>query len=832
MTIRNLASLFEPASVALVETGSESHSVTSIVARNLIDAGFKGKILPVTSKSKVIEGLQCYPDIAGLPTPPELAVVTGPLDSIPAQITELGRRGAKAVAIVNVGLIHCESGEQRENLRKSMLDAAKPHLLRIAGPGSTGVMAPGPGLNAGIAHIQPLKGDIAFVTQSAAVLSSVLDWAVSHSIGFSHLVSLGDMIDVDFGDMLDYLAGDPSAKAILLYIESVTNARKFMSAARAASRVKPVIVLKGGRYAEAVRVAPIRAEDPSLDDAIYHAVFRRAGMLRAHDIQDLFDAAETLARSKPFGGDRLAILTNGGGMGVLATDAILSEGGRLAELSSDSVARLDELLPRVATRKNPVDILADAPGKRYADALEALLADKGVDAALVLYCPNVNASGAEAARAVIDAVKKSGVRGKSQRLLTCWLGGGTSAAARGLFAENGIPTYGTPNEAVRGFMQVARFRRNQEMLMETPPTIPDSFIPDTGAARRAVDQAFSDNRSYLSGAEVRALLRAYGIPIVDEQAAADCSRPLNEATAQVQLIIRVMDGGQFGPMILFGHGGPAADLVRDRALALPPLNLSLARDLIARTRIFRLMEGAHGLPAPDIGSVALTLAQVSQMICDIADIAELTINPLVAGPEGVMALDARVRIAGAGIPAAHRLAIRPYPKELEEEITLPDGQKLLLRPIRPEDEPALYALFSMLSPEEIRLRFLSPMKMLPRTLAARLTQIDYDREMALMLFGKNAVGASELYGGIRIIADPDNERAEFAILLRRDMTGSGLGPMLMRRIIDYAKSRGTGEIYGDVLADNRAMLRLCQAFGFNVKRTPDDPGVLYVTLKL
>jgi acetyltransferase len=897
MTVRNLNFMFNPTAVALVGASQKPGSIGAVLARNLVSAGFTGEIFPVNPKYKTIEGLPAYPDVKSLPEAPDLAVIATPPGSVPELIAEFGKRGTRAAVVITAGF--GEGGSEKgEKLCAQMLDSARLHLLRIVGPNCLGIMVPGVGLNASFGHVQPLRGKIAFVAQSGAVQTSVLDWATSKGIGFSHFVSVGDMSDVDFGDMLDYLTADYSAKAILLYIEAVTHARKFMSAARAAARVKPVIVVKAGRHLEGARAAASHTGALAGADAVYDAAFRRAGMLRVMDMQALFDAVETLAMANRFSGDRLAILTNGGGVGVLATDVLIDKKGRLAELSSETMARLNSVLPRTWSHNNPVDIIGDAPPGRYIDALKALLEDKGVDAILVINCPTAVASSTEAARAVVDTLKESGSKADSRGLFTSWLGMDSAREARRIFTDNRIPTYETPAEAVRGFMQIVRYRRSQETLMETPPNIPEVFEPETEKARGIVGKALSEDRVWLTETEAKAVLAAYKIPVVrtyeaaTTEQAADIAARLGEPvalkilspdithksdvggvaldlaseesvkkTAQGmlerireilpearisgftvqpmiqrpnahELIIGISDDVQFGPVILFGQGGTAVEIIGDKAIALPPLNMHLAREVMTNTRVYRLLEGYRGRPAADLDSISMTLVKVSQLVSDIGDIAELDINPLLADEQGVLALDARIKVVKSDLPATERLAIRPYPKELEEILTLPDGQTLLLRPIRPEDEPALQALFSRLSMEEIRLRFLHPMKVLPHNLAARLTQIDYDREMALVLCEPTAQKKTGLYGGVRFTAEPDDKRAEFAVLLRRDMTGMGLGPMLMRRIIDYAKNRGIGELFGEVLAENKSMLRLCKAFGFTQRRDPDEPGVMLVSLRL
>ena len=844
MTIRNLNCMFNPSSVALVGASQKPGSIGAVLVRNLVSAGFKGDIFFVSPKDSTIEGLPTYPDLDSLPKTPDLAVIATPPETVPLLIEKLGSLGTRSAVVITAGF-HEGDSKEGQRLCHQMLDSARPHLLRIMGPDCPGIMVPGMGLNAGLGHVQPLKGNIAFVTQSGAVQATVLDWATSRGIGFSHIVSMGDMSDVDFGDMLDYLATDFKTKAILLYIETVTHVRKFMSAARAAARMKPVVVVKPGRHLEGARALASHTGTLTGADEAYNAAFERAGMLRVADMQALFDAVETLAMSHPFPGDRLAILTNSGGMGLMAADVLIDKKGRLAELSPETISRLTSLLPAAWSHNNPVDIGGDANPNRHIDTINVLLEDEGVDALLILNCPSAVSSSTDIAQAVVNTLKESGSKATSRGIFTCWLGKDSAREARKILAENRIPTYETPAEAVRGFMQMVRYRMSQKMLRETPANIPEDFEPETDTALEIIHNALSQGRVWLTGPEAKAVLSAYKIPVVQT-----CEEPVPAQPAEIadrmgesfppmvhrpnarELIIGVRNDVQFGPVILFGHGGAAAEIIQDKAIALPPLNMQLAGEVMRRTHVYRLLEGYCGKPAADLDSIALTLVKVSQLVSDISDIAELDINPLLADEQGVLALDVRIKVVKSHLSAAQRLAICPYPKALEEVITLPDGQTLLLRPIRPEDEPAFQRLFSRLTNEEIRLRFLHAMHYLSHEMAAFLTQIDYDREMALILCEPTAQKEPEMYGVVRLSADPDNAHAEFDILIRNDMTGIGLGPMLMRRIIDYARNRSIGEIFGEVLAENRPMLRLCEAFGFKKRRDPEDPGVMIVSLIL
>jgi len=892
MTIRNLDLLFRPASIALIGASTRAASVGAVLAHNIFHGEFAGPILPVNPKHRVLQGVWTYPDVASLPITPDLAVIATPPDTVPGVVAALGARGTRAAVVITAGF--AEAAGAGAALQQAMLDAARPHNLRIVGPNCLGILVPGIGLNASFAHIAPQPGRLAFVTQSGAIVTAILDWAQGRGIGFSCLVSLGDMADVDFGDMLDYLANDRDTQAILLYIEAVRDGRKFMSAARAAARVKPVIVVKAGRHPAGARAAASHTGALAGADAVYDAAFRRAGMLRVHTLEELFDAAETLAmRCRPRG-DRLTVLTNGGGMGVLAADAAVAAGARLADLSEATLAGLDGVLPATWSHGNPVDIVGDATGSRYAAALDVLAHEKASDAVLVLNCPTAIASSTDAARAVIDTA----ARVPALALLTSWVGDAAVAEARALFAAHQVPTYDTPEQAVRALMHMVSYRRNQESLMETPPSVPEEFAPDAQQSRAVLERALAEGRAWLTEPEAKELLSAYGIPVVttqlarspDEAAALaarlggpvvlkvvspdiahksdvggvvlDLSGPVAvHAAAQAmqerilaarpearitglsvqpmvrrpgarELLIGATEDPQFGPVILFGHGGTAAEVVRDDALALPPLNMRLAHEVMSRTRILDLLQGVRGAAPANLDAIALTLIRVAQLVIDHAQIKELDINPLLADEYGVVALDARIRVAHDNRSGADRLAIRPYPKELEEEIPLGDGRTLLLRPIRPEDEPSLQAAFANMTAEEIRLRFLVPVKTLSHVAAVRFTQIDYDREMGLILTEPGIPGRTPIYGVVNIIADPDNERAEYAIIVRHDMTALGLGIYLMRRIIDYARARGIREIYGDVLHENRQMLRLCSVLGFAESRVPDEPTLVRVTLRL
>ena len=892
MSVRNLDKLFNARSVALIGATPRPGSVGALVARNLRRAGFGGELMLVNPHHDRIDGLTVYPDVASLPRAPDLAVIVTPPETVPSLIGELGERGTRAAVIITAGF--GELGAQGRLLQQAALDTARPYLLRIIGPNCVGVMVPRLGLDATFSHLAAPTGDIAFLSQSGAMITAMLDWAVPRGIGFSHVVSMGDMADVDFGDMLDYLAAAQHTRAILLYVESVTHGRKFMSAARAAARLKPVLVLKAGRSQAGARAASSHTGALAGADAVYEAAFRRAGMLRVGTMAELFDAAETLALTREQVGERLAILTNGGGAGVLATDALAAAGGQLATLSEQTIADLNHLLPVTWSHGNPVDIIGDAPGKRYADALAALIRDPEVDAILVLNCPTALAQPAEAARAVTEAIATAGpeaVRGRN--IITAWLGEHSARAARQLFAETRIATYETPDSAVTAFLHRVHYRRNQQLLMETPAARSDTFVPDAAAARRVLATALGAGKLWLDPEEMGAILAAYGIPIVasylaegPDQAASlaekvgfpialkilspdithksdvggvalnlgHADRVRAEAAAMVErvraarpaarldgflvqpmvsrhgateLLVGLVEDSIFGPLVAFGQGGTAVEVVHDSSLELPPLNELLTRQLMGRTRVWQLLRGYRGKPPAKIETVVEVLIRLGQLAADHPEIRELDINPFLVDSAGVIALDARVRVAQPDSAGPSRLAIAPYPQELESVERLRDGTVLRMRPLRPEDEPMLVDLAAHMSREDLRLRFFATVPGLTHTVAARLSQLDYDRELGLV-----AEHDGVALGVAHFFADPDKLRAEYAVAVRSDWKGRGVGFALMTRLIEIARQCSIGELTGEVLLENEPMLQMCKELGFGITAHPNERSIVLVGKRL
>ena len=896
MTIRNLDRAFNPSSVALIGASPRQDSVGSTVWRNLRQGGFTGPVWPVNPKYTAIDEAPCFRDVSALPEAPDLAVIVTPAGTVPGLISELAAKGTRAAIVLSAGI------DKASGLRQAMLDAARPACFRIIGPNCLGLFLPHIGLNASFAHLAPAKGKLALLSQSGAVASAILDWAAARNVGFSHIVSMGDMADVDVGDLLDFLAGDGTSRAILMYLETVPHPRKFLSAARSAARVKPVVVIKAGRNAAAAKAAATHTGALAGNDDVADAAFRRAGLLRVADLEELFDAAETLTRLNGFAGDRLAIVTNGGGAGVLAVDGLMDLGGTLAELSPETIARLNAALPSTWSRANPVDIIGDAGAERYGAAVEAVLDDPAADALLVMNCPTALASSSDAARAVIDVVTQRRQQHRPLKpVLTNWLGESTAGRARALFAEANIATYDSPHDAVRSFAYRRNHAKALEALMRTPPSLPRDFAVDASAARRAMAGAEAAKRGLLTEAEAKHVLAAYGIPVarteIAQDAAAvgkiaaellrttdavavkvlsedishksdvggvaldlisadDARRAAEEIAAKVaracpdariqgftvqdmirrlhahELIVGVADDPIFGPTILFGAGGTAVEVIRDTAVALPPLDLKLARDLIAETRVAKLLAGYRDRAPADLDAIAMTLVRICQLITDLPFITEIDINPLLADDKGVIALDARIKAdwsyAGLGAPNP-RFAIRPYPNNWEKEVVTASGQRLLLKPIQPTDEAQYRSFIAAITPEDWRLRFFAPAKNVSQTFIARFTQIDYARSMAFIAVLPDT---GDILGVSRLIADPDYVKGEYAVLVRSDLKGQGIGWALMQHLIAYAKAEGLTVLEGEVLAENTQMLGMCRQLGFEVRSDPDDYGLCHVTLPL
>jgi acetyltransferase len=895
MSTFGLERVFAPRTLALVGGSTRPSSLGAKVAQNLAKGGFAGEVAVVNPNHNVVDGFNTSPSLSSLPSVPDLIVITAPAPAIPAIIEEAGLLGVAGAVIISSGLGHGE-GSFGEAVRQT----ARVHKVRIIGPNCLGIMFPRAGLNASFAAHQPGDGPLALVSQSGALAAAMVEWGVERKVGFSGIVSIGDQLDVDIADLLDYFALDDRTRAILLYVEAITDARKFMSAARAAARLKPVVVVKSGRMSQGAKAAATHTGALAGSDAVYDAAFRRAGLLRVFDLRELFDCAELLGQSRAPAGKNLTILTNGGGLGILAVDRLAELGGSATPLVPEIKAKLDAVLPPTWSKANPVDIGGDADAARYVAALDVLLADGKGDAVLVMNVETAVAPSTEIAHAIAGRVTDYRTRMgiSSKPVLSAWVGNDRLAAP--IFEQASIPHFPTEDDAVRAFMHLVRHREAIDALMATPPNLSSLFTPNVVAARTVIKTALAEGRSWLDPVEIAALFAAYEIPMVPTLAASDpedavakaapflakglpvaakirsrdithksdiggvmlslsSKESVRDAAAEImararrarpdariegvtiqpmiarratrELILGLADDPTFGPVVVFGHGGTAVEIMKDKALALPPLDMNLAHDLVGRTAVARLLQAYRDVPAVPPDAVPLTLVKLSQMAADLPEISGLDINPLMADGDGLLALDARVaiKVPEKLFAGRTRLAIRPYPAEWERQLQLPNGLTFNVRPMRPEDEPAITAFLARVSREDLRLRFFHTMKEFSHSFVARLTQLDYARAMA---FVATDAASGEIFGAVRLHSDSRYETAEYAILLRSDFKGKGLGWALMQLLIDYAKNEGLKSLSGVVLHENMTMLAMCRELGFDIKGDPRDASVVIVTLDL
>ncbi len=880
MTIRNLDRLFAPESIAVLGAlSSPEDDSARILVRNLKAANFRGLIMPVSTHAVDIEGVPAHSDINALPTAPELAVFTKSGPETPEIIERLGRFGTRGVILADRTDAPPDP-ERREQARERVLAIARQNDMRVLGPAGLGLIVPGHGLNASFSDTTPLPGSAALVTQSSGVFRAALEWATARSLGFSHLISLGAAIDVSFGDVLDFLAGDYKARAILLYLEQVRDPRRFLSAARRAARTKPVIVYK-----------PESSSRDKASDAVYDAAFRRAGVLRVHRLTDLLNSVETLTLAKPPSRDRLAIVANSRSLGLAALDTLNHGGGTLAQFSPETQEALSAMFGRFVKVENPLDLGDYATAEVFRRTLETLADDGQVSGVLLICGPGALGSNADVADVLISLRS----RFKRKLLISCWPGSMSGIGIRRRLREASIPSYEDPGEAVREYLALVQYKSRQRLLTETPKSIPEHFSPDHERAHSIIQRVVDSGREWLNEREAMELLAAYKAPVVetywadDPTAAADIARNLQwpialklvtpdvssksevggvalglaepdevslEAAEMIERLRKVQpsarvsgfviqpmvpregsfelkagfeSGGEFGPVIYFGHGGTEAEVIDDQAYGLPPLNMHLARELMSRTRVFGMLDG-NLVRRADVEALALTLVKLSQLVVDCPAIEQLDINPLWSNADRLVLLDARVRVSNPHKAQTRRLAIRPYPKHLEETIVVAAVGELILRPLLPEDEPELQAFNERCDPEDLRLRFFQPMRHLSHEMAARLTQLDYERDMALALARPGPAGESAIHAVVRMSSDPDERRAEYAIILERIIRGNGA--LLMQRMIGYARSRGLVELYGEVLRENKGMLRLNRALGFDIRTDPEDATIMCVTLRL
>jgi acetyltransferase len=893
MTRHALAPLLAPASVALVGATEREGALGRLVWQNLAAGGLRGALSAVNPKHKNVFDHPCFARLGELPKAPDLAVMVTPAQTIPGLIEEAGAAGVRAAVVMSSGF--GESGDAGRSLQAEALAAARRHGLRLLGPNCLGLMRTDCGLNATFSPVAALPGKLALVSQSGAICTAILDWARPAGVGFSSVVSLGAAADVDFGEVLDFLVSDPATDAILMYVEGIRDARRFISSLRTAARAKPVVALKVGRYATGSHAASSHTGALVGSDAVFDAALRRCGTVRVRTYTQLFSAARILASGRHATGERLAILTNGGGPGVLAADSAAENGVPLAKLADETISFLNQKLPPQWSGGNPIDIIGDAPPARFTDATSAALADPGVDALLVMYCPVAVTPPAAAAQAVVE-----GARGRGRKLvLAAWLGDINPSETRAWLEANDVPNFYTPENAVEAYSFLCAYQRNQVQLLQVPAALAraaHASAPDLAAARAIFDAALAAQRTTLTEHEAKALLRTFGLrvppsPVVATREAAVAAareigfpvalkvnspdithktevggvrlnlqdeamvagafdgiqRSVREARPDARIegavvqpmlryphmrevLIGVATDAVFGPVISFGTGGIAVEAVRDTAIALPPLNTVLAHELIDRTRVSRLLGAYRDVPAADRDALVALLLGVSDMVCALPWIREMDLNPVLAHPGGAAIADARVVIDLACLEAPPRyghMAIHPYPSELEGELRLRDGSRIAVRPMRPEDAELERRFFEALSERSRYQRFLNQMAHLPPSMLARFTQLDYDRELALVALAPDAGG---FIGVGRYAPNADGETAEFALTVADAWQCRGVGRALLERLCDCARAAGYGTLYGHILNANQDMLGLAKRLGFT--RSSSDGELVTVARAL
>jgi len=884
-----LDALFAPTSIAVIGATERAGSVGRTILWNLISNPFGGTVFPVNPDRHSVLGIKAYPSVAALPEPVDLAVVVTPASAVPGVIGECAEMGVKGAIIVSAGFR--ERGMAGAALEQQILVEARRGNIRLIGPNCLGVMRPMSGLNATFAGAMVRPGNVGFISQSGALCTAVIDWSLRENVGFSAFVSIGAMLDVGWGDLIDYLGDDPYTHSIVLYMESIGDAHAFLSAAREVALTKPIIVIKAGRTAAAAQAAASHTGALTGSDEVLDAAFRRCGVLRVRTIDDLFNMAEVLGKQPRPAGPRLTILTNAGGPGVLATDALISNGGTLAPLAPETIAALDRILPAHWSHANPIDILGDAEPDRYARAVEIAAQDPTSDGLLVILTPQAMTDPTQAAERLKPFAKLSG-----KPLLASWMGGAEVAAGEAILNRANIPTFAYPDAAARAFDDMWRYSYNLRGLYETPalPAHADEGAPDHVLAGQIVEAARAAGRTLLTEVESKRLLAAYGIPTVETQVATSVGEAVRCANAigypvvlklfsetithktdvggvrlnlanagavqrayrAIETAVRAKVGAehflgvtvqpmiasdgyelivgssldpQFGPVLLFGAGGQLVEVFQDRALALPPLTTTLARRMLEQTRIVTALKGVRGRAPVDLAALEALLVRFSQLVAEQRWITEVDINPLLATPDRLIALDARVVVYGPEMreDALPKLAIRPYPAQYMTPRTLKDGTPVTIRPIRPEDEPLMVAFHETLSEQSVYLRYFSPLKLSQRIAHERLTRIcfiDYDRQIALVVERHDPqTDERRILAVGRLIKLHRTNEAEFAILVSDQFQGQGLGTELLRRLIQVGRDEHLRRITADILPDNRAMQGICQQLGFQLHRSLNEP---------
>jgi len=885
MAIKKLDSIFRPKRIALVGVSNTPDSVGGITLRNLVGGGFNGVVYPVNPRREAVFGIPCYPDVKSLPKTPDLAVIMTTAETVPQLVRDCGEAGIHGVIIMSAGFK--EIGDNGKKLEEQVkAEKARFPDMRIVGPNCLGILVPGLNMNVSFAQTMPKKGHVAFISQSGALCTSVLDWAYESNIGFSNFVSIGNSMDVSFGDLIDYFGQDPNTKSIVLYVESIANARTFMSAARAFSREKPIIVYKSGRYPESAAAAASHTGAMASEDSVYDAVFRRAGLARVFEFGNIFDFTDLVGRKRIPKGNRLAIVTNAGGPGVMATDSLLSMGGSLVKLTEETMQKLNDYLPSFWSHGNPVDVLGDATPERFAKAAEIVLGDKEVDAVLVLLTPQAMTDPTATAQAIANMSKNT-----TKSIMTSWLGGAAMHEGIQILNQNGISNYPAPEQAIRAFMTLSDYSENQQILYETPREVPVSFQYDRNVLRQKYLTQVFPKAKVLNEDDSKMLVNDYGIdtthptPAANEDEAVKIAgekgypvvlkiyspdiihksdvggvalnieneemvratfrnmvktaaekRPeakIEGVTVQkmvdtrdgIELIVGTKKDPVFGTVMLVGMGGTTAELFKDQRLEFPPLNEHLARQMLKSLKLYPLLKGWRGDAPKNIDKLIEVLIRMSYLAADYPEIEELDINPLIVTPEDVIALDARIvvdeELLTNPVKEYSHLIMRPYPESLIKEATLRDGTPITLRPIRPEDEPMWLELLGSCSKESIYHRFRYDFYFDSHEVASQFCFIDYDREIAIVAEHEKEDGNKELIGVGRLIADPDVEIMEYAVLITDKWQKKELGLTLTSYCLEIAKARDIKKLAAETTRDNKPMISVFRKLNFKIRFNED-----------
>lgn len=888
--VHQLDKIFKPQSIAVIGASTRENTVGNSLFKNLIDSGYKGGLYPVNAKSKEVLGIPAFESIGAVPGSVDLAIIIVPAKFVPGVVEECGQAGVGGLLIISAGFQ--EAGEEGQAMVKQIVATSRRYGMRIVGPNCLGIINPMLGMNATFARRMALPGNIAFISQSGALCSSILDWACEQNVGFSHFVSIGSMVDIGFAELIDYFGMNQETSCILIYMESLTHARQFMSAARAFARTKPIIILKSGKSSDGTKAAMSHTGTLAGNDAAFDAAFKRAGCLRVERISQLFNCAQALSMQPRPVGNRLAIVTNAGGPGVLATDYLTTRGGQLAQLSEATIAKLNEALPAHWSHGNPVDVLGDASPTEYRKAVEACLADENVDGVLTILTTQTVTDANGTAEALVAAGEHT-----RKPLIAAWMGEKDVWAARDILENGKIPNYRYPESGVDVFLQMWQYSRNLELLYETPPEAPRRFVPKRDAAWHIIRTALAEGRHYLLENEAKALLGCYSIPVggnyvatsakeagqfaeqtgfpcvlkivspdalhktdvggvklhIASKAAAEkaydaiiASVKKHKPDARIvgvlvekmekkryELLIGANRDPIFGPLIVFGQGGVGVEVINDTSFGLPPLNIALARRTIQRTRIYQQLKGFRGIPGVDIDDLAFVIQKFAYILMDFPEVREMDINPYLVDETGGIVVDARILLddyhpRSKGHPYQH-LVISPYPEKYVKHMQLKDGRDAVLRPIRPEDEPMEAEMFKHISDQSLYFRFFNYKPKVTHDFLTRLTQIDYDREMALIAEIEED-GQKRMAGVVRIIADAWGETAEFAILVADPWQNQGLGSLMTDYMLEIARDKGIKRVYASVLRNNSHMIRMFKDRGFEL--AVEDSGVFSAVLDL